>query len=132
MLHHQMVGWKPTFYKTVIPCAVPEKSILFSCHGQYREGVVENNVVIVLKLPPHSADLLQPINLAVYRSLKSRWDSELADNQRKHVGVRIPNKMFYFLRVQCGKTQISGFCEGRISLTALNIIQKSYKDMKNV
>lgn len=52
------------------------------------------NQIIILKLPPHTSHLLQPLDLSVFKSLKSRWDAKLVEWQRKNVGVKIPKRIF--------------------------------------
>lgn len=54
---------------------------------------MQNNVTI-LKLPPHSSHLLQPLDLSVFRSLKTRWDAHVVEWQRHNQGQRIPKKHF--------------------------------------
>lgn len=54
---------------------------------------IENQITI-LKLPPHTSHLLQPLDLSVFKSLKTRWDAKLVEWQRKNVGVKIPKCIF--------------------------------------
>lgn len=62
--------------------------------GQDVIDLAIENQITILKLPPHSSHLLQPLDLAVYKSLKVRWDAKLTSFQKKHVGVKIPKKEF--------------------------------------
>lgn len=57
------------------------------------EKAVDNGVVII-KLPPHSSHLLQPMDLCVFKSLKLAWDTELIKWQRQNYGIRLPKAMF--------------------------------------
>ncbi|XP_068083401.1 uncharacterized protein [Anabrus simplex] len=57
------------------------------------EAAVEASVTI-LKLPPHTSHLLQPLDLCVFRSLKNAWDAKLVQWQRNHHGVKIPKGVF--------------------------------------
>lgn len=50
--------------------------------------------IVILKLPPHSSHLLQPLDIAVFRSLKIAWDAKLVAWQRRNPGVKIPKKQF--------------------------------------
>lgn len=45
---------------------------------------VENDITI-LKLPPHTSHILQPLDLSVFKSPKTRWDAKLVEWQRKNV-----------------------------------------------
>lgn len=51
-----------------------------------------NNGVTILKLPPHSSHVLQPLDISVFRLLKTRWDTEVVQWQRHSQGQRIPKK----------------------------------------
>ena len=41
------------------------------------------NKVIILKLPPHTMDLLQPLNVSVFKMLKGKWGQILHGRLRK-------------------------------------------------
>ncbi|XP_056636655.1 uncharacterized protein LOC130445153 [Diorhabda sublineata] len=96
------------------------------------ECALQNNVTI-LKLPPHSSHLLQPLDLSVFRSLKSRWDTEVIEWQRHHQGQRIPKNHFSKL---IGKVWmetnpdiiISGFRKGGIFPYNSEVISKEHFD----
>lgn len=53
--------------------------------------------IIWLSLPPYSSHLLQPLDLAVFKSLKVQWGQKLCIWQRQHTGMRIPKKQFAML-----------------------------------
>ncbi|CAH2011313.1 unnamed protein product [Acanthoscelides obtectus] len=57
------------------------------------EKAIANDVIIV-KLPPHSSHLLQPMDLCVFKSLKMAWDAELIKWQRQNYGTKLPKPMF--------------------------------------
>lgn len=57
------------------------------------ETACQSNVTI-LKLPPHTSHLLQPLDLSVFKPLKTSWDQELVKWQRQHVGARLPKREF--------------------------------------
>ncbi|KAF2887435.1 hypothetical protein ILUMI_18739 [Ignelater luminosus] len=48
--------------------------------------------IIILKLSPHISHILQPPDLAVFKSVKDEWDRQLVAWQRKNVGKQIPKK----------------------------------------
>lgn len=52
------------------------------------------NSVTILKLPPHTTDILQPLDVAVNKSLKDRWDDKLVKWQRANPRKRIPKQVF--------------------------------------
>lgn len=45
--------------------------------------------VTILKLPPHTSAMLQPLDVAVFKGLKSSWDCLLTDWQRRNVGKQL-------------------------------------------
>lgn len=57
------------------------------------EMAIANDVVIV-KLPPHSSHLLQPMDLCVFKPLKMAWDAQLIKWQRQNYGTKLPKPMF--------------------------------------
>ncbi|KAJ8885225.1 hypothetical protein PR048_011421 [Dryococelus australis] len=48
--------------------------------------------VTILKIPPHSSHLLQPLDLSVIKSLKVRWDATLTSWQHQHIGKKTPKE----------------------------------------
>lgn len=56
-------------------------------------SAIENDITII-KLPPHSSHILQPMDLAVFKSLKSAWDQKLTRHQRHQQGVKISKRDF--------------------------------------
>lgn len=44
--------------------------------------VAQQNQVTIMKLPPHTTHLLQPLDVAGFKILKTKWDSELCKWQR--------------------------------------------------
>lgn len=54
-----------------------------------------DNEIIILKLPPHSSHLLQPLDLAVFKPLIGAWDVKLVSWQRKHVGKNCQKKFLH-------------------------------------
>ncbi|MPD00679.1 hypothetical protein E2C01_096167 [Portunus trituberculatus] len=35
-------------------------------------------VIIIIRLPPHTTDVLQPLNVCYFKPLKTRWDATIA------------------------------------------------------
>lgn len=56
--------------------------------------------VIILKLPPHTSHVLQPLDLCVFKSLKQRWDERLIKWQRNNYGTKLPKRIFSALIAQ--------------------------------
>ncbi|CAG5035361.1 unnamed protein product [Parnassius apollo] len=50
--------------------------------------------ITIMKIPPHTSDNLQPLDIAVNKSFKDKWDVELVKWQRLNVGKVLPNKDF--------------------------------------
>nr|XP_023021526.1 uncharacterized protein LOC111509902 [Leptinotarsa decemlineata] len=77
-----------------------ERPILLIYDGQSTHMNVKlvelarDNDIIILKLPPHTSHLSQPLDLAVSKSLKDAWDRELVMWQRQDIGLEIPKKKF--------------------------------------
>ena len=42
----------------------------------------------LLRLPPHTTDRLQPLDVVCFKSLKTRWDKELARWSRENKAKR--------------------------------------------
>ncbi|KAF0741732.1 DDE-1 domain-containing protein [Aphis craccivora] len=73
----------------------PENPILLIYDGHsshvdlsLMETAVKNNVTILL-LPPHTSHLFQPMNLAVFKLVKSTWDQRLCNWSRHHQGQKL-------------------------------------------
>lgn len=95
------------FKKNFVPHLPEERPILviYDGHSTHMDpdiiqmAMAEN--ITILKLPPHSTHLLQPLDLAVFKSLKSKWDELLISWQRRNSGKKLPKKTFSSL---LGKT----------------------------
>ncbi|KAI4460719.1 hypothetical protein MML48_5g00012124 [Holotrichia oblita] len=99
-------GWmestvfKNYFEKSFIKQLPEDRPVLVIYDGHTTQLSVDiiktaiENQITILKLPPHTSHLLQPLNLSVFKSLKTRWDAKLVEWQRKKVGVKIPKSMF--------------------------------------
>jgi len=78
------------------PNPTPENPVLLiydwhSSHVDLKliDTTIKNNVTIML-LPPHSSYLLQPLDLAVFKSIKNEWDKLLCSWCRNHQGQKLP------------------------------------------
>lgn len=81
--------------------------------------IAKDENIVILKLPPHSSHLIQPLDLCVMKSLKLRWDANLTTWQRHHIGMKLPknefSKMIGELWSQTNKDVIqNGFKKGGI------------------
>ena len=50
--------------------------------------------VSLLKLPPHTTDRLQPLDVACFRPLKQKWDKAIHEWNNRFFGMRIPKPEF--------------------------------------
>lgn len=50
--------------------------------------------VTIIKLPPHTSHLLQPLDLAVIGPFRTAWDQELVKWQRQNKATKLPKKVF--------------------------------------
>lgn len=50
--------------------------------------------ITILKLPPHSSDVLQPLDCSTMKPLKDRWEDEIIKWQRLHIGAKLPKSEF--------------------------------------
>lgn len=99
-------GWmestvfKNYFQKCILTSIGEERPVLIIYDGHTTHvgldviQIAKNNDVTILKLPPHTSHLLQPLDLSVFKSLKSRWDAKLVEWQRRNVGTKIPKSIF--------------------------------------
>ncbi|CAB3222663.1 unnamed protein product [Arctia plantaginis] len=50
--------------------------------------------ITIIKLPAHTSDLLQPLDVSVFKSFKQKWDKTVASFQRQNIGQRLPKSLF--------------------------------------
>jgi hypothetical protein len=88
------------FFNTVLPTLGEERPVLIIYDGhsthideQLISRAIQENIVI-LKLPPHTSHLLQPLDLSVFKSFKSKWNEKLVAWQRQNVGRKLPKSIF--------------------------------------
>lgn len=95
-------GWMETtvftnyFIKSFIPNLGPARPVVVIYDGHASHFDIEmieesiKNDITIIKLPPHSSHLLQPLDLAVFKSVKVSWDELLVKWQRKNLGKTLP------------------------------------------
>lgn len=54
--------------------------------------IASSNNVTILLLPPHSSHLLQPMDLSVFKSVKTTWDQRICSWNRSHQGQKLPKQ----------------------------------------
>ncbi|XP_060801979.1 uncharacterized protein LOC132902121 isoform X1 [Amyelois transitella] len=88
------------FKKSFLPSIGVERPVLLIYDGHAThvglniiEAARDANVTI-LKLPPHTSHILQPLDISVMKSFKDRWDKVLVKWQRLNIGVQLPKKEF--------------------------------------
>lgn len=59
--------------------------------------LAQQNEVTIVKLPPHTTHVLQPLDVAVFKGLKQKWDKELCKWQRQNPRKKIPKQDFISL-----------------------------------
>lgn len=93
------------FKKSFIPAIGTQRPVLLIYDGHsthvglniLEEATKEN--ITILKLPAHTSHVLQPLDLAVMKSFKDRWDPLLVKWQRSHIGVPLPKSEFARLKI---------------------------------
>ena len=100
-------GWMTTvifqewFYKFCT--LVKERPLLLLLDGHVTHldmGTIQHakdNEVTIIKLPPHTTDVLQPLDVTCFKSLKNEWNIKLTEwyrlNQRKLIRCEFANLM---------------------------------------
>lgn len=99
-------GWMETevfekfFVKVFLPTVGLKRPILLVYDGHSTHvgiNIIEKAReagITIMKIPPHTSDNLQPLDLAVNKSFKDKWDQRLVKWQRLHVGQVLPKKEF--------------------------------------
>lgn len=99
-------GWMETavfeaFFEKVFLKTVGEKRPILLIYDGHATHVGINIIkmareanITIMKIPPHTSHLLQPLDLAVNKSFKDRWDAALIKWQRLNIGKQIPKKEF--------------------------------------
>lgn len=97
------------FQTSLLEVFGPERPILliYDGHSSHVDErlirTARENEVIILKLPPHSSHILQPLDLSVFKSLKVKWEQALLQWQRHNEGRKIPKQKFSSLVGQIWK-----------------------------
>lgn len=99
-------GWMETttfenYFDRVFLKAIPKARpvvLIYDGHSSHTSlKLIEKALkeqVIILKLPPHTSHLLQPMDLAVFKPLKLSYDKAVIAWQRKNYGVKMPKSVF--------------------------------------
>lgn len=99
-------GWMETavfeawFEKVFLPTVGQKRPILLIYDGHSTHvgiNIIEKAraaQITILKIPPHTSDVLQPLDLAVNKPFKDRWDAALVKWQRLNIGKSLPKKEF--------------------------------------
>lgn len=127
------------FEKILLEVLGPDRPILLIYDGHVSHvddrliKVARDNRVTILKLPPHSSHILQPLDLSVFKSLKVKWDQTLVHWQRHNEGRKLPKKKFSSLVGQIWKETEpdiirNGFKKGGIHPFDSNVVTKDKYD----
>ncbi|GBP09569.1 Tigger transposable element-derived protein 6 [Eumeta japonica] len=131
------------FKKTLIPAVGHQRPILLIYDGHSThvglnviEAALKENITI-LKLPAHTSHILQPLDIAVMKSFKDRWDPMLVKWQRMNIGLPLPKKEFSRLIgsiwVQIDSEVIKkGFKQAGIYPLNSGVIQESQFDILKI
>lgn len=101
------------FIKSFLPFVGDQRPILLIYDGHATHlglniiEVARKAGITILKLPAHTSHVLQPLDVAVMKSFKDRWDPLLVKWQRLNVGTRLSKPEFARLIGQVWK-QIDG------------------------
>ncbi|CAB3251132.1 unnamed protein product [Arctia plantaginis] len=99
-------GWMETevfknyFKKSLVPALGDERPALVIYDGHSTHvllGLVKyalDQRITILKLPAHTSDILQPLDVSVFKSYKQKWDQTIATWQRQHIGKKLPKSLF--------------------------------------
>nr|CAH7754791.1 unnamed protein product [Callosobruchus chinensis] len=99
-------GWMETkifktyFEKTLVPALGDKRPVLVIYDGHSTHvslDLVEyamDQGITILKLPAHTSDILQPLDVCVFKSYKDKWDQTVATWQRQHIGQMLPKSLF--------------------------------------
>lgn len=76
-----------------VPAIRSERPVLLIYDGHSTHtafSVIEYAIsegITILKLPPHSSDVWQPLDCSVMKPMKDRWDQELIKWQRMRIEI---------------------------------------------
>lgn len=85
---------------TVLPLISKEgpSLLIYDGHSTHIQlKILENAAkmgVTIIKLPSHASHLLQPLDLAVFKSMKDKWDAKIVSWQRLNVGTKLQKDTF--------------------------------------
>lgn len=99
-------GWmdsiifKNWFLKVFLPNIPNERPVILIYDGHASHCSLEvikaarDNNVTILKLPPHTTHILQPLDVGIFKSMKVNWDKKLTEWQRQNPRKKIPKSDF--------------------------------------
>ncbi|XP_057659299.1 uncharacterized protein LOC130895771 [Diorhabda carinulata] len=99
-------GWMETtlfynwFKMVFLPNIGNERPVLLVYDGHVTHistkliQLAQENNICIMKLPPHTTHVLQPLHVAVFKGLKTDWDKELCKWQRQNPRRKIPKPEF--------------------------------------
>nr|CAI5868906.1 unnamed protein product [Callosobruchus analis] len=99
-------GWMETkifktyFEKTLVPALGDRRPVLVIYDGHSTHVSLDlieyakDQGITILKLPAHTSDILQPLDVCVFKSYKDKWDQTVATWQRQHIGQKLPKSLF--------------------------------------
>lgn len=115
-------GWMETpvfeaYFEKVFLKTVGEKRPILLLYDGHATHVGINLIkkareanITILKIPPHTSHLLQPLDLAVNKSFKDRWDAAILKWQRMNIGKTLPKQEFSKMIGQIWKTLDPAVC----------------------
>ncbi|RVE39998.1 hypothetical protein evm_015352 [Chilo suppressalis] len=115
-------GWMETpvfdaYFEKVFLKTVGEKRPILLLYDGHATHVGINLIkmareanITILKIPPHTSHVLQPLDLAVNKSFKDRWDAAILKWQRMNIGKILPKKEFSKMIGQIWKTLDPAIC----------------------
>ncbi|XP_029343531.1 uncharacterized protein LOC100569966 isoform X2 [Acyrthosiphon pisum] len=88
--------FEKSFLKTTNPSPANPILLIYDGHSSHVDlklvEIARNNNVTIILLPPHSSHLLQPMDLSVFKSIKTVWDQRLCSWNRSHQGQKLPKQ----------------------------------------
>lgn len=89
-----------SFFINSIPPDRPVVLIMDSHASHINPDIItlaKENEIYILTLPSHTTHLLQPLDVGVYKSLKSHWSGRINDYMREHPNEKPNRTNFHFI-----------------------------------
>lgn len=88
--------FEKSFIKTTNPSEINPVLLIYDGHSSHIDiklvEIAKQNNITILLLPPHSSHLLQPMDLTVFKSIKTTWDQRLCSWTRNHKQQKLPKQ----------------------------------------